>query len=588
MTTNNDTYYIEGIVGPLSNLTITQNGTEDQSSIREIKLESPDIPDLDGVPDIPDLDGVPDIPDFDGVPDSPDFDGVPDLDDLVPRYSQMGTIGLIPHYPTINESSSYLRVGTIIRDNSSNRVLISPVQPYNPNFDGEYHGSVGDDFDCTGYEDDGEYHGSVGDALPDGEPENLMDDSELRDAISASLSMQSSEISNCVSNTVNYDDGNLNFQNIPTYAWHSGTKGSFRSDNDDTTTRRGKRVPLTELYNPKTIYKFVIEMLQKAWESELLDCDDDVPYSFYVFDPYYPKSYNCSGIDEFSKKSMEKKIGIRTKLNIYNANFILSCYYLLYSNFELTSEELIFESSYRSGVLMSDSSFELAKFMYKLAIDYPQCLAGVESLVSSSLDLNISPDIDSQYSVWMLTFSKQTKKLVTPNSSEGLDDFLTIEDLCNRYSRDWLENLLNPPVEKSLIDSITSNLSSAVSTIASIMTSDPVNKENEVYSIECETKNPIHDEITDTDLPFRPEANFSIEDRLEELMSISSFSITKGGMKDEIVETSAHSKFSVNPENEELLSAPSSPKTKINKDSSMFSGILSYLVKKTSVSKKNL
>ncbi len=386
-----------------------------------------------------------------------------------------------------------------------------------------------------------------------------------------------------------FDDNNHIFNNIPSYTWHEGRRGKFSDDNSDSYTRRSKRVAISSVYDPKTIYNFMMEMLQKAWEIELTTTDPEAEYSYYVFSPYYRDRQ-----DEFSKKSLQKKIGIKTKLDIVHANFILYIYYLLYSEFAKTSDETIFEESYITGILCSDSNFELAKFLEAVALKKAHQLDGISSLIHSMLSLNLqSSNLDVQYQVWLMTYNRQSKKLITPSSDQDVKEFLSIEEICYKYSPGWFSDKFDPKPtlkEKAIeaVSTVGEAIDSVIQQIDSTITSG-VRKSDSIIDkiIESktekltETRNPIvTDEVLAPDFEettpllnqeddeafnqmVKNISNETIDDHLIELMDISTFDISKGGLRRRKVE---HVEKTVN-ESEPLLSCPSTPRSQKTKKS---------------------
>lgn len=197
--------------------------------------------------------------------------------------------------------------------------------------------------------------------------------------------------------------------------------------------RRRKRLPLTEIADENVIFLFLRSLLFTALENEWNTEGDE---SFYVYHPYNPRSYLNLSMDDFSEKSFSKKIGIRSKLDIQSVNIILSCFYVLYSRFKKTSDEIIFEETYRECVLMQDSSFELAKYYDRVSTEHPEKICTLSSLMSQCLDLVPFPDRKLQFDVWKLTYSGHSKKVVI-NESSDTSGFLTIEELLSKYDEEW-------------------------------------------------------------------------------------------------------------------------------------------------------
>jgi len=375
-------------------------------------------------------------------------------------------------------------------------------------------------------------------------------DVDLQEAIKISLNKEDLSKKENIDevNYIDFSEEGINFTGVANYNWFPGKKESFKKDSFDSNSRRNNRKSLLDSYDKRTMYHFLFEMLQKSWEMELLEFDDESPEFFYVFDPYYPKSYGYTPykLDDFSKKSLDKKIGIRTKLDIYNANLILSIYYLLYSNFKQTSDEIIFEETYRSGVLMSDSNFNLAKFLHKIADEHPQKLDGIVSLIHSNLTLNCMPDIETQYKAWLLTFSKQVKKLSTPTSSQNLDGFLKISDICSKYDQEWLEAL----DRKDRIVTSLQGSKTAVSCIESIVSkTKQINLPKDIEKVEeGKTVENLHIEETDPLIPKREDSIQVKNDNLSDI-ELAPLPINKIDI----------SKINIPKETDLLISAPPTP-----------------------------
>lgn len=226
--------------------------------------------------------------------------------------------------------------------------------------------------------------------------------------------------------------------------------------------RRKLRTPLTDKACEKTLHRFIISLLTTALEREL-EIEDN--YSYYVFNPYNARSGNSFKLDDFSSKSVSKKIGIKTKLDKQSANIILTCYYVLYNKFKITSDEIIFEDTYREGVLMQDKNFDLATYYDKIATKNPEMIAPLTSIMSECLDLKPFPDPSLQFDVWKITYSHQTKKVV-PKTDEEHPECLTIEEIIVKYNHEWLMNLLNGDFD-DITTKVVKNLSDSVSMVFS-------------------------------------------------------------------------------------------------------------------------
>lgn len=267
-----------------------------------------------------------------------------------------------------------------------------------------------------------------------------------------------------------YDSGFTNVSSFDTshvkltsYGWY-GTNSSASTDCTLQQNRRRLRKTFASINSQDALFRFMKFLLNKAHERELM-VDEDEEEKTFVFVPYFPNSYWYNGkVDEFSSKSMEKKIGIRTKLDKYHANLILSVFYILYSNFELTTDETIFEKGYRDGVLMRDDNFELFKFFDKVLTKYPEDVDSLSSLVNGCLDIfnlfedgtvrtSFFGDDDIQYQIWLLTYSNQVKEVRVTSSSNA--SFYTIGDLVNMYDDVWYSQLSS---ENETSDSILNKL----------------------------------------------------------------------------------------------------------------------------------
>lgn len=253
--------------------------------------------------------------------------------------------------------------------------------------------------------------------------------------------------------TLNLNDLPLRIVDIPSFGWMS-CNGDIKEDDSYQQHRRKSRKSFTETGEYKALYDFFIAILNEAKIREL-SCDDSCETRYYTFDPYFPKSYwyNKNNLDEFSDRSIKKDIGIKTKLDKYHANLILSIYYLLYSRFELTSDETIFESSYRNAVLVRDNTFELSQFYERLLMEYHFDIDPITSLVNDCLDIFLDVDgnilfkmfgdISLQYDIWLLTFSKHVKEVIIPDYREH--KFLSIDELLSNYDESWFDrSVVNP------------------------------------------------------------------------------------------------------------------------------------------------
>lgn len=196
--------------------------------------------------------------------------------------------------------------------------------------------------------------------------------------------------------------------------------------------RRLLRKPLTDFSSRDTLYTFITSLLETAFEKELDLMDEE--YKYYIFDAYNYRAAIDLPKDTFSQLSRDKKIGIKTKLDIEEANIILSCLYLLYNRFKMTSDETIFEETYREGVLMQDKNFYLAEYYESLITYHIDYVGPISSLVSECLELKPFPDRHLQFNIWKLTYSKQSKKVLVIDDT----DFLSITDITDTYTIDWI------------------------------------------------------------------------------------------------------------------------------------------------------
>lgn len=204
----------------------------------------------------------------------------------------------------------------------------------------------------------------------------------------------------------------------PTDFQWAGSAGLISSDCTFQIDRRRKRESLFVKYSLDQLYDFMNRMLNCAWEHELLSESQDIKY--YVFDPYLPKAYHISEkMDTFSKFSSEKRMGIKTNLSIDHANFILSCYYLIYSSFDKTSDETIFEEEYRNSVLMRDPNSSFSKYFDFIIENIPENIDGITSMLNAYLDLSYRGEDSVQYNCWLLTMSKQTKQVNVQDDESG-------------------------------------------------------------------------------------------------------------------------------------------------------------------------
>lgn len=146
------------------------------------------------------------------------------------------------------------------------------------------------------------------------------------------------------------------------------------------------------------------------------DLESENDYSYYIFVPY-----NRSNFDDFC----------------FNTNFILTCYYVLFNRFRMTSDEIIFEDIYREGVLIQDHFFELATY-YNNAVENEEDIQTFIFMMNEYLDLKPFSNRNAQFDTWKLTYSNQTMKIDQTDDS----DFLTIDELIILYDEKWLETLV--------------------------------------------------------------------------------------------------------------------------------------------------
>lgn len=225
--------------------------------------------------------------------------------------------------------------------------------------------------------------------------------------------------------------------------------------------RRRLRKPLTDKYDAFCIWCAFTTLLETAisMESRL---SDDVEEKYYIFKPYN-QSIGAT-MDDFSTRSYNREIGIKTTLNKEAANVILSIYYLFYMKFKQTSDETIFEDLYRECVLAQDSNFDLAKFNDRITTgENLKYFTALRSLMQACLDLTpISEELSEiRFNAWTICYSKQTSR-VTSKNPKKFEGFKSIYDLMIDYNSEWLDNMLNdsstkneitlPPVKHAIFD----------------------------------------------------------------------------------------------------------------------------------------
>lgn len=206
--------------------------------------------------------------------------------------------------------------------------------------------------------------------------------------------------------------------------------------------RRKMRTPLTDKNDEDCLWIAMNKLLETALDLEGR-MPEDAPMKFYIFSPY--NSSNRSSMDEFSKRSYAREIGIKTKLNKEAANVILTIYYVFYMKFKKTSDEIIFEDLYRECVLAQDSNFDLAKFNERITTgENLKYFTGLRSLMQACLDLTPVPEElrEIQFNAWTICFSKQTVQ-VKSDKPGRLEKYKSICDLMIDYDQSWLYNIDN-------------------------------------------------------------------------------------------------------------------------------------------------
>jgi hypothetical protein len=240
-------------------------------------------------------------------------------------------------------------------------------------------------------------------------------------------------------------------------------EGKIFNPQTDRYSRRGMRKPLTDVACPETLYSFIMCLLNTALELEL-ELPDDQDERYFAFDPYNKNSYGREIVDEFSTKSFERKIGIKTRLRKEAANVILTCYYVLYNNFKMTTDEIVFEDLYREGVLMQDDNFDLAKFYERISTGDLSQFEPLKCLMAECLELKPFPDRIVQFNAWTLTYSKQSKE-VTSNNPTKLTGYLSIFDLIAKYDHEWFVSVVYPkPIETTVVPLVVESVKDYVVT----------------------------------------------------------------------------------------------------------------------------
>lgn len=296
-----------------------------------------------------------------------------------------------------------------------------------------------EDMGMVGYED--EFH----------PPHENDKDESLALAIQKSLNVEENieldengnllESENGLLSSIKFHDAILGNLDLAQCDW-GYKEGKILNPSIDRNSRRRMRKPLTEVSCPETLYSFVLSLLNTALELEL-EVPEDKEERFFAFDPYNKSAYGGGSCDDFSQRSYDRKIGIRTRLNKEAANVILTCYYILYNNFKQTTDEIIFEDVYREGVLMQDSNFDLAKFYERITTKDLGSFEPLRSLMAECLELKPFPDRLVQFNAWTLTYSQQTKEVTSSNPAK-FAEYLTIFDLISKYDREWLTDVMYP------------------------------------------------------------------------------------------------------------------------------------------------
>lgn len=266
---------------------------------------------------------------------------------------------------------------------------------------------------------------------------------------------------------IKFDDSIFGDTEFPNCDWNINDRPFFNPQISQY-ERRKLRTPLTDKSCEVTLHKFIMSLLMTALEREI---ETEGEYFFYVFKPY-----KTDNTDEFSSKSINKKIGIRTKLDKESANIILTCYYVLFNNFKKTSDEIIFEDIYREGVLMQDNSFELAKYYDRVATNHPEMIGPLTSIMSECLELKPFADPSLQFDIWKITFSKQCKKVIPKVADEEHEDFLTLEELIAKYNDEWLSLLLAGEFDNTATK-VVKKITNAVNSVLNITLTEKLPEE---------------------------------------------------------------------------------------------------------------
>ena len=289
-----------------------------------------------------------------------------------------------------------------------------------------------------------------------------------------------------------YQDENDEFifndkEEYTNYAWNYKDL-KFINPNLSQYERRKQRISLTKIIDENVLFLFLRSLLLTALENELNNTEEE---NFYVYNPYNQISnlnLNLS-MDDFSSKSHLKKIGIRTKLDIHSVNIILSCFYVLYSQFKKTSDEIIFEETYRKDVLMQDSSFELSKYYDRVKTNYPEMISKLTSFTNQCLDLIPFSDRQLQFDVWKLTYNNHSKK-ITINETFDTSEFLTIEGLLSKYDEVWFAKHQSGELDVSIAKSVTKVIEDASNYVEELVLGDTSSLDTKVHGVKVDETEP--------------------------------------------------------------------------------------------------
>lgn len=291
-------------------------------------------------------------------------------------------------------------------------------------------------------------------------------DKDLETAIRISLGFKNddvdeSEYSNVPDNLI-INDSVLGEMKLANCDWghKDGKIYNPRMYRDD---RRRLRKPLTEQVDIHCLYRFIMSLLDTAFNMEL-EMANDSEEKYYIFKPYNKQVNDY--VDSFSKRSYDREIGIKTCLNKEAANVILTCYYVLDMKFKQTTDEIIFEDIYRECVLMQDSNFDLAKFFDRITKgENLNSFEALRSIMAECLSLVPMPHDQRvlQFNAWTICYSKQTTQ-VTSNKVGKFDNFKSVIDLMTDYDNQWFDAVVNIP-DMSMVNTIMDNINTATKTI---------------------------------------------------------------------------------------------------------------------------